>query len=424
MAANTLFDEVLESLVAEGGKVEKRHLNVVLERDVRGRELSLSLKISDSKRPLFLLVFECGPGEYAELRQKQRLKIEFNSFPVKLAGLLKECRAESHREPRLEVWVEEVDDGVTKQFSILEPNEFKTLRHLSLHVKEAEPVDVDLHVKGIVDRLTREAAEAGNIADQEKRKRAESADEIRKLQNELVESKRASSEEVARLQDKIEKLENSQHETEELRKHVQGSQKQLSEALKTLEKERTESEKLSSEAKTSRQRELAATEKLQFLERASKDGDKMASHIGALLESSAAERARLESANAELTSKLVKCEEQLKFAESAKVATSFQVEKLEVALAEKEALVASMSSLREKYKVLQKQFDEREALAEQSTELTNRLQEADHLISSQKKTILNNHEVIKWLNQQLNALAVQSNSKSNPQPADTPNQPD
>lgn len=45
MAANTLFDEVLESLVAEGGKFEKRQLHVVLERDVRGRELSLSLKV-------------------------------------------------------------------------------------------------------------------------------------------------------------------------------------------------------------------------------------------------------------------------------------------------------------------------------------------------------------------------------------------
>mmetsp|Transcript_37311 Transcript_37311/g.148869 ORF Transcript_37311/g.148869 Transcript_37311/m.148869 type:complete len:173 (-) Transcript_37311:1077-1595(-) len=110
MAANTLFDEVLESLVAEGGKFEKRQLHVVLERDVSGRELSLSLKVSDSKRPLFLLVFECGPDQYAELREKQRLKVEFSSFPVKLAGLLKECSAESHREPRLEVWVEEVDD--------------------------------------------------------------------------------------------------------------------------------------------------------------------------------------------------------------------------------------------------------------------------------------------------------------------------
>jgi len=110
MTANTLFDEVLESLVAEGGKVEKRNLNVVLERDVSGRELSLSLKISDSARPLFLLVFECGPGQYAELREKQRLKVEFNSFPVKLAGLLRECSAESQREPRLEVWVEEVEN--------------------------------------------------------------------------------------------------------------------------------------------------------------------------------------------------------------------------------------------------------------------------------------------------------------------------
>eukprot|EP00189_Rhodosorus_marinus_P002202 CAMPEP_0113960804 /NCGR_PEP_ID=MMETSP0011_2-20120614/4933_1 /TAXON_ID=101924 /ORGANISM="Rhodosorus marinus" /LENGTH=424 /DNA_ID=CAMNT_0000972327 /DNA_START=160 /DNA_END=1434 /DNA_ORIENTATION=- /assembly_acc=CAM_ASM_000156 len=424
MAANTLFDEVLESLVAEGGKFEKRQLHVVLERDVSGRELSLSLKVSDSKRPLFLLVFECGPDQYAELREKQRLKVEFSSFPVKLAGLLKECSAESHREPRLEVWVEEVDDGAANQFSIVEPNEFKTLRHLSLDMKEAESAEVDQHVKGIVDRLTREAASARSIADQEKRKRAESADEIRKLQNELLESKRASSEEVARLQDKIEKLANSQHETEELRKRLQGSQKQLSQALEALEKEKTETEKLTSEAKSSRQRELAATEKMQFLERASKDGDKMASHIGALLESSATDRARLESTNAELTSKLVKCEEQLKFAESAKVATSFHVEKLEEALAEKEALVASVTSLREKYNVLQKQFEEREALAEKSAELTNRLQEADQLISTQKKTILNNHEVIKWLNQQLNVLAVQSSGKSKPQPADTPNQPD
>jgi len=69
------------------------------------------------------------------------------------------------------------------------------------------------------------------------------------------------------------------------------------------------------------------------------------------------------------------------------------VEKLEEALAEKEALVASVTSLREKYNVLQKQFEEREALAEKSAELTNRLQEADQLISTQKKTILNNHEV-------------------------------
>mmetsp|Transcript_37310 Transcript_37310/g.148866 ORF Transcript_37310/g.148866 Transcript_37310/m.148866 type:complete len:196 (-) Transcript_37310:432-1019(-) len=152
-------------------------------------------------------------------------------------------------------------------------------------MKEAESAEVDQHVKGIVDRLTREAASARSIADQEKRKRAESADEIRKLQNELLESKRASSEEVARLQDKIEKLANSQHETEELRKRLQGSQKQLSQALEALEKEKTETEKLTSEAKSSRQRELAATEKMQFLERASKDGDKMASHIGALLES-------------------------------------------------------------------------------------------------------------------------------------------
>mmetsp|Transcript_2143 Transcript_2143/g.3180 ORF Transcript_2143/g.3180 Transcript_2143/m.3180 type:complete len:83 (+) Transcript_2143:629-877(+) len=78
-----------------------------------------------------------------------------------------------------------------------------------------------------------------------------------------------------------------------------------------------------------------------------------------------------------------------------------------------------MTSLREKHNVLQKQFDEREALAEESTELTTRLQEADQLIAGQKKTIINNHEVIKWLNQRLNALAVQSNGKPNPPSADT-----
>jgi spindle assembly abnormal protein 6 len=110
---------------------------------------------------------QVGEEDYHVLRQEQRLRVDFSSFPGHLVGLFDTCAGETRADggflARLETGgvgggAGSASDGCA--LSIVETNQFRELTHLSLRVRAGNDVAVKSYLAG---RLGQSRAEATSL---------------------------------------------------------------------------------------------------------------------------------------------------------------------------------------------------------------------------------------------------------------------
>ncbi|KAH0478773.1 MAG: hypothetical protein KVP17_001290 [Porospora cf. gigantea B] len=130
-----LFSETVPVTVEEDGSAKKSVLLVELR--ANGGEYLCSgfkLTISNDKDVFLLYSLSVDAMVYSDMKENQRLLVNFESFPKKLVEMLRSCidgRLAAHASLH----------GMDAQLQILERNQFRELTHLVLKLHRAdEPV--------------------------------------------------------------------------------------------------------------------------------------------------------------------------------------------------------------------------------------------------------------------------------------------
>ncbi|CAM9583549.1 unnamed protein product [Chrysoparadoxa australica] len=92
------------------------------------------MELTDELDPYFLHTLQVGEEDYHQLKQDQRLRVDFQSFPQQFIQLLEGCQTEGGSEGQFVARLETPGTGLGT-FSVVETNHFKDLTHLSLQFR-------------------------------------------------------------------------------------------------------------------------------------------------------------------------------------------------------------------------------------------------------------------------------------------------
>jgi len=161
--APPLFLEVVSVQVKPAGRDEYvAGLTVRLKPDNPAHPRSLLLELTDEADLLFYHSLVLGEGDFHMLKSEQHLLVDFQTFPLQLAELLRCCTEAQNttkgstlrRIARLEC-----SSSGESLFSIVESNQFRELTHIALRLRQGTDEAVKRHLAGGLRGCRAERAE-------------------------------------------------------------------------------------------------------------------------------------------------------------------------------------------------------------------------------------------------------------------------
>jgi len=405
---STLFDALLR--VSGDGLKEGKLRRVVVESfEENGRPL-VYLSVSDPTQLLDLQVNSCSAEDYEVLKREQSLLVSFSSFPVKLVEHLNNCSdRDGDVKQKFELWLERQHEREGRLFSILEPNEFRTLKRLTLVLRPATQDELEIHVTNAIQQLRTEIRRLENIEKEAKEREHVLIKELEVLKAEHNSETTAREREQSQWRIEADKLRESLAASEQAKASEADQRQQLEHALESL-KEEVENLKpelsntkavvqdLRKERDDLLSRETSASEKLNMMERLTKDGNAMQSQINELIETGIHEKSRLETKLAELQTLHANTMEKLRSCTDEKSTLVAEINRLRQIADERSVLKGKLDQQKHVIDDLKQSQRVAEPLYDEIARLKLELESAQRTIQDQRKTINNNFEIIKRWN--------------------------
>jgi len=182
-------------------------LTVRLKTDCAAHPRSLLVELTDEADLLFYYSLVLNEGDFHTLKAEQRLLIDFQSFPVRLAELLRRCTesvgsaaegagasGEGHMVARLDC------SGSEGLLAVVECNQFRELTHIALRLRQGTDETVKQH---LAEKLRGSRAEASDLRER-LRASEEGLAQARRQVDELTARSRVVSEERTHLERSLE----------------------------------------------------------------------------------------------------------------------------------------------------------------------------------------------------------------------------
>jgi spindle assembly abnormal protein 6 len=136
-------------------------LSVEAEKPARGSHKVLRFRLTDEADAFLLHTLDVNEEDFAQLKQEQRLLVDFTAFPSKLVELLEHTReAAASPHPRFVVTLASSQGGSV--LSVVEANNFRQLVHISLQLRAGTDTEVKRYLAGRVKGFKAEVAELGS----------------------------------------------------------------------------------------------------------------------------------------------------------------------------------------------------------------------------------------------------------------------
>ena len=130
------------------------------------------MQITYEEDAFFLYTLIIGEDDYHSLKNDQKLRVDFHSFPealinlVRLAQPRRQGRGMSREETSGPTYIAQLDTaGAKPSFSIIETNHFKEVTHLALMVRSGDDKAVKSYLAARLTRLKQRFGELSSNYD-------------------------------------------------------------------------------------------------------------------------------------------------------------------------------------------------------------------------------------------------------------------